>query len=374
MKKVGWTILLLLGGWNGGTQGEEDLAHRIEQTTAQEKNFLCAITRMRDEHQLLKSFVQHHRWEGVDKIVVIEDTNARHPYQNHDADVQVIPMNLSEYTAGTQWQPLDEVSRSQHMKGCEWIASLDVDEFLSTRRNPCKTVAQELKDSFESVDAVNVPWIMFSYNEELEVVNDVRHDNIMRWNHSERHSAPLRVRKYKDLYYNDETKPIFRPERLKSLKIHGVILYEGKYVDGVAGVENIRTEPFKFVNEFHEPDIANALLVINHYRFTCLQNVIEKCTLRNINSEWQADYAIETDTCIAAANASNWREVRDESMRYKYLWRSQGIPCVYEDPGKYVGVVMEEPSGPADPGPRTQESVPHGQAGAQMICPIPTAG
>lgn len=372
MAKTRRAILLVWSILTWIAHGQEVVSTSDEGSTVRETTFLCALTRMRDEHQLLKSFIQHHRWEGVEKIVVIDDTNARQPYENHDPDVHVIPMNLSEYTAGTQWHPLDEISRSHHMKDCEWIASLDVDEFLSTRRNPCKTVAQELKDSFNSVDAVNVPWIMFSYNEELEVISDVRHDNIMRWNHSKRHSAPLRVRKYKDLYHNDETKPIFRPGQLKSLKIHGVILHEGKYVDSVVGLENVRTKPFKFVNNFREPEIAIALLVINHYRFTSLENVIEKCTLRNINNSWQADYAIEQDTCITAANASNWREVKDESMRHKFIWRSQGIPCIYEDPRKHIGVRVEDPMSAANPH-FDLESVDKGQADLQMTCPVSTA-
>lgn len=317
--------------------------------------FLCALVRMRDEHDLLRSFLQHHRWEGVGKFVVVEDTNAREPYRNLDEDVQLLRMNLSEYESGKQWVPLDEISKSDLMRGCEWIMSIDVDEFVSTRRNPCKTVAEEFKDSFSGVDAVNVPWVMFSYNDGDAGFEDVRSDNVMRWNHSVRHSAPLRVRKYKDLYYHDETKPIFRPEKLESLKIHGVVMEQGaKYVDGVVGEENVMDEPFKFVDDFHEPEIAKALIVVNHYRFTTFANILQKCTIRNKDNAWQTDYAIEADKCIAAADASNWREVRDESMRVKYVWRSRGLPCTYEDPHKHIGVVVP-----------SEHDAEHGEAGME---------
>merc|ERR1719399_2832882 len=105
-----------------------------------------------------------------------------------------------------------------YLDACEWVISVDVDEFISTRRNPCKSVAEELRDSFSGAAAVAVPWVFFSYEPGGPEVEDVR-DLTMRWNHSQHHPPTAIQRqigdKFKDRYDRIEVKPIYRPESLE---------------------------------------------------------------------------------------------------------------------------------------------------------------
>ena len=327
------------------------------------RHALCVYTRHRDEPELLRSFLDHYRAEGATRFLILDDAEADVPFRTSDPDVKVVRAagipnedeHLSHYLRET----------APYLDACEWVVSVDVDEFVSTRRNPCKSVAEELRDSFSEAAAVAVPWVFFSYDPTAALgpgggdIEDVR-DLTMRWNHSRYHPAtPDQERfgqKYMDRYDRIEIKPVYRPEAIDRLSLHVALLRASEsYFNGVTG-ERIRFADLevpgwpKTLPHIHEEEIANALLVTNHYRFTSRDNIEFKCTDRSAGSvgKYQPGYGNQADeggilswlkppsaesdaersqACILAAEQSNHPEVRDSSMREKYHNRKKGSGC-----------------------------------------------
>ena len=337
---------------------------------------LCVYTRHRDEPELLRSFLDHYRAEGATRFLILDDAEAKVPFRTSDPDVKVVRATMGkeglvDRLFGQRY--LDEGYYLNHylretapyLDACEWVVSVDVDEFVSTRRNPCKSVAEELRDSFSEAAAVAVPWVFFSYDPTAALgpgggdIEDVR-DLTMRWNHSRYHPAtPDQERfgqKYMDRYDRIEIKPVYRPEAIDRLSLHVALLRASEsYFNGVTG-ERIRFADLevpgwpKTLPHIHEEEIANALLVTNHYRFTSRDNIEFKCTDRSAGSvgKYQPGYGNQADeggilswlkppsaesdaersqACILAAEQSNHPEVRDSSMREKYHNRKKGSGC-----------------------------------------------
>jgi hypothetical protein len=335
---------------------------------------LCVYTRHRDEPELLRSFLNHYRAEGATRFLILDDTEADMPFRTSDPDVKVIHASMGNEGLVNRLfgqRYLDEGYYLNHylretapfLDACEWVISVDVDEFVSTRRNPCKSVAEELRDSFSEAAAVAVPWVFFSYDPTTAFgpgggeVEDVR-DLTMRWDHSQHH-PPSQVQKqigdkFKDRYDRIEVKPLYRPEALERLTLHVAELRKERrtaYFSGVTGEPIAPSSSIwhsmKTMEGVHEPEIADALLVANHYRFSSRKNIEFKCSKRNQGKlgskqggygdpsagmlSWFSSPRLSggerTRACILAAEQSNHPEVRDTSMQEKYHNRKKGSGC-----------------------------------------------
>ena len=325
------------------------------------RHALCVYTRHRDEPELLRSFLDHYRAEGATRFLILDDAEADVPFRTSDPDVKVVRAagipnedeHLSHYLRET----------APYLDACEWVVSVDVDEFVSTRRNPCKSVAEELRDSFSEAAAVAVPWVFFSYDPTAALgpgggdIEDVR-DLTWRWNHTQHH-MPSQVQKqigdkFKDRYDRIEVKPLYRPGSLERLTLHVAELRKedrAAYFSGVTGEPIAPSSSIwhsmKTMAGVHEPEIADALLVANHYRFSSRKNIEFKCSKRNQGKlgskqggygdpnagmlSWFASPRLSgeerTRACILAAEQSNHPEVRDTSMQEKYRNRKKGSGC-----------------------------------------------
>ena len=74
---------------------------------------------------------------------------------------------------------------------CTWVAFVDVDEFITTRRNEERTTREEMLLSFSNFDAVHVPWIFYgnALDPDVHVEKDVTQEVLWRWNHSKHHAG-----------------------------------------------------------------------------------------------------------------------------------------------------------------------------------------
>ena len=160
--------------------------------------------------------------------------------------------------------------------------------------------------------------------------------------------------KFKDRYDRIEVKPLYRPGSLERLTLHVAELRKedrAAYFSGVTGEPIAPSSSIwhsmKTMAGVHEPEIADALLVANHYRFSSRKNIEFKCSKRNQGKlgskqggygdpnagmlSWFASPRLSgeerTRACILAAEQSNHPEVRDTSMQEKYRNRKKGSGC-----------------------------------------------
>ena len=172
--------------------------------------FLCSITRVRNEHTKFKSFIKHQLQEGFDLLLFLDDRSYP-PLHSDEPRVRIRQVDfsiLAEMNRQAGYRVVNPYGLSfvkqyvqSELMSCTWVAYVDVDEFVTTRRNENKTVRDELNDSFSHVDSVHVPWIF--YGNELANAPPVRDDLTLeilwRQNHSLHHEGY--DRKTRDRYH-----------------------------------------------------------------------------------------------------------------------------------------------------------------------------
>ena len=134
------------------------------------------------------------------------------------------------------------------------------------------------------------------------------------------------MHKYRDRYRQIETKPIFRRSKfVRFSSPHGVVLVNGSiYVDGASG-KIISSKSMRFKSNYHEEEIKDSLLSLNHYRFPSIRLMKHKCMHRTKNSFNGAAYGLDVDTCLDSARASNAAEMHDDILLRKIWFRRLGL-------------------------------------------------
>ena len=179
-----------------------DASSSLSKLSEHTHPYLCSITRVRNEHVKFASFVRHQRREGFDVVYILDDRSDP-PLTSHDPRVVIARVDFSDIAAQnaragrTVVNPygLDTVREHVQKKltTCEWIAYVDVDEFLITRRNETATVREELARSFTHADAVHVPWVLFGNNLQQRgssvMHSDIPLEVMWRFNHSRHHQG-----------------------------------------------------------------------------------------------------------------------------------------------------------------------------------------
>jgi hypothetical protein len=286
-------------------------------------HFLCVVTRVRDQTVLMRDWVPHYLAEGASLLLVLEDSSSTQPLRSTvlqplglDSDPRVVVQSaaISMHLEG-QAVALENAVYAMRDK-CTWVVSVDADEFLTTRREPEKPVAQVLRESFEHADFITVPWIMFGIDATMPAWQEPQSivaENVWRWDHDAHHggendtalelsrSKEFFRGKGRDRYDSIEGKPVFRAKVLPAQTaechernpkeghcamhdlhdMHSLQTSASRHVDGVAARPWAQGAggPFNQRNfhGLHEPQIAEALLAINHYRLTSIAAVRRKC-------------------------------------------------------------------------------------------------
>ena len=143
-----------------------------EVVTEVEGPYLCSITRVHNEHIKFKSFIRHQLREGFDRIVILDD-RSEPSLEWDDPRVEIYPVNLPRVVSDASRKkgsfvfptraihPFLRAFVDRRLIECTWVANVDVDEFITTRRNEDRTTREELMASFEAFEAVHVPWVMY---------------------------------------------------------------------------------------------------------------------------------------------------------------------------------------------------------------------
>ena len=114
---------------------------------------VVVVTRVNNEDYHLKDWIPHYLDEGVDRIILIDDLSDP-PVRSTDPRVTVLRANLFNYEGSL----LLLTKVGQHCRALKytWAMFIDVDEYITTRKSPGRTLAQELDESFGNADVVMV--------------------------------------------------------------------------------------------------------------------------------------------------------------------------------------------------------------------------
>jgi hypothetical protein len=248
-------------------------------------NFLTLITRSLNE-PFINEFIEHYLNEGFDEInVIVDGINNISDKLKRNPKVKQHRATFVKHSA----QLVDVNYLYQKIRwNTKWLAFLDADEFIITRRNPWNSVRYELEDTFRNADIVRVPWVMFSSNGngEYEKLLGLRkwdpqrliHENTMRWDHNKRHPHPFGCSKGRCRYDAIETKSIFKTKYFSGINHpHFPTLdLKNPKIICVEGVDRREVPIHHLYPALREASISRAYLTCNHYRIPSFQSCVRK--------------------------------------------------------------------------------------------------
>jgi hypothetical protein len=241
--------------------------------------FFTIITRFKNE-PFAAEFVSYYLSQGADRIFILDDHSSL-PYDEavlSNSDVTIIPLHTfvkhQMYGAHRLYQRIRNTST--------WFAFVDADEFITTKRNPHRTIGRELEQNFRDVDCIKVPWVMMSGNKREKDPESLLGEIIHRWDHDRRHPHPYQWYKGHCRYDHIEVKCIFRGAAFTGLgHPHypcGPVSRCVRIVDSV----NIRDVDLDaFYPGLRERDIRAGHLLCYHYRIISRQSCLRKTAETN---------------------------------------------------------------------------------------------
>jgi hypothetical protein len=274
---------------------------------AKESHFLALICRIHNEHFMMKTFVPYYLSQGVDMIYLIDDASTK-PYDEiiNNPKVKFItsPLKRNPDQMGEATKLYSEIKNTY-----EWVIFIDADEFIYTKGEDT-TIRSMLLNEFKDADCLYVPWVFFSFNNRQFDGNDIIDDYTFRWNHDKKHPHPNNDHKNRCRYDNIESKTIFKSSKFKSMiNPHFPSYPIGSNINYRESVNNTPHTNMMF-NNFREKDIKNGLMLCNHYRFSSIDKIKQKCNINSFNMYKN----ISVENCIL----SDYPEVLDETLKIKW--------------------------------------------------------
>ena len=174
------------------------------ESDVQQTPFLCSITRVHNENIKFQSFIRHQLREGFDRVLILDD-RSEPSLTAKDPRVEIMRVDLTRTinqlkSEGKRFQSKNKANHSfirsiikERLINCTWVANVDVDEFITTRRNEERTTRDEMLLSFNDFDVVHVPWIFYGnpLDPDVRIEGDITQEVLWRWNHSKHHDSSL---------------------------------------------------------------------------------------------------------------------------------------------------------------------------------------
>ena len=267
------------------------------------------LTRCKNE-KYVSLFVEYYLSQGIDHIYIIDDNSNDKCIYNKIKNNKNVTIIFK-----TENIPIDNPANLQKYynkikDNFDWLIFVDVDEYITTKKNINNTIRDELITTFKNVDCIKIPWVMMSFNNIKNDPENILITNTYRWNHDKKHFN-LKKKKLRCRYHQIEVKCIFKPKKFKFLNLHNPERQTTNNIIVVDGVKKniIKLDPF--YPNLREIDIKNGFLLCYHYRFSSLDHCRRKIdhykTLQNINFTYHD------------LISNDYPEIVDETLRNKQL-------------------------------------------------------
>jgi len=283
----------------------------ISGLVSDNKKFLGLITRCKDEF-FVEEFCNYYLKQGVDEINIIDDNSSDKTIYTkllgHKNINIFFEKNITKKNYFSNW--MDKLSNNY-----EWVIYVDVDEFISTRKNLNHTIKDELETTFKDAHCVKVPWVMMSCKLRETNPKSILNEITYRWNHDIRH--PHKVKKFRCRYHSIETKCIFKPMYFDSVSTLAGDDHHPHGHDGDAdkirdGVKNKKSELNAFYENLRESDIKNAHLICYHYRIISVEQCKRKLKTNTWYQHTNGGYTLND------LLSSDHPEIIDETMKHNF--------------------------------------------------------
>ena len=243
------------------------------------KKFLGLITRCKDEF-FIKEFTDYYLSQGVDTIYILDDNSDDKSIYNNISDNRVVISYEKQIVHEDDRTGMKVVNNlyNKIKDRFEWIIFVDVDEFITTKKNFDKTIRDELKTTFKDFDYVRVPWVLMSSTLDKNPVS-VLDSIVHRVNQDIRHDNPTGKVKFNCSYDQILCKYIVRTKVFNYLTTHRGVrpIKKPIYGCGVTGKEiDTEDQPLGKFKNLREKDIKDGYLFCYHYRIISKENTRNK--------------------------------------------------------------------------------------------------
>lgn len=227
--------------------------------------FLTVLARSKNE-PFVREWVSHYTEEGADRIVIIDDAS------ENIAIYQGLPDHVSVlYPLGglgpnkSYSEKIDRIYQGLRQQ-TKWLLFCDIDEFITSRLRPDKTIRWELTNTFHNAHCVKVPWIMMACDGRAEDPKSVRKELFTRWNHDIAHPHPNT--KFRCRLDRIEVKCIFQPRFFTFFNDHRPMRHLVNPLKVVESVTGETADLDEYFHDLREHNITNSILICHHYRLT----------------------------------------------------------------------------------------------------------
>ena len=253
------------------------------------KIFLGLITRCKDEFYI-KEFVDYYLNEGVDNIFILDDnSNNKSIYDNIESNsVKILYCNF-----GPDKRKIPDKFYKKIRLNYKWLIYVDVDEFITTKKNLSNTIRDELETTFKDVDCIKIPWVMMSCNKRKKNPEKILLEIVHRMNQDKKHKRVYtnheKWLKFKCKYNSIEVKCIFKPEKFLSLWDHYPYDEVNEYCKIINSID-LKTEKLENIDydNFKKEEIKNGYLLCYHYRLISQENCLNKIK----NNIWYKNFSL----------------------------------------------------------------------------------
>ena len=270
--------------------------------------FLGVLTRCKDEF-FVKEFCDYYISQGADKIYIIDDDSLdKSIYDGLNAEKVTVfyEKNVFNPNNGTGQMKIANQYYNNIRNEFTWLIFIDVDEFITTKKNINRTLKQELLTTFKKVDCIKVPWVMMSSNNREKNPKSILIENTYRWNHDKTH--PHKMRKFRCRYNSIECKCIFKTQKFKTITTHNPSDVIGNAI--IVNSINITTVGLaSHYRNLREKDISNGYLLCYHYRIISRENNLRKLEKKSIYKKFTLEDLIKSDHA----------EINDDTLKNKVM-------------------------------------------------------
>ena len=266
------------------------------------------ITRCKDE-KYISTFVDYYLNEGVDKIFIIDDgSNDKSIYDKIVSNENVkiyFSKNIIENNVAQK--VYDKIRNS-----FDWMIYVDVDEYITAKKNKGNTIREELLSTFKYADCVQIPWVMMSFNSIPYDPDNLLESNTYRWNHNQKHINKMSSdHKFRCRYKKIEIKCIFKTNKFDIIKDHSPKTSQEIKLKVVDGVRNKISTLGSFHKNLREDDIENGYLLCYHYRLVSLDH----CKRKILENKWYIDNKYN----LVDLMSNDYPELKDDTLKNKNI-------------------------------------------------------
>ena len=311
--------------------------------------FLGLITRCKNEF-FVEEFCNYYLNQGVEQIFILDDKSTNIDIYNNIKNDDRIFIYYAEHNSKCHDKSClktctcnrvlaNEIYKNVKNK-FKWMIYVDVDEFITTRKNINETISDQLNTIYKNIDCISIPWIMMSAINKKNP-KSVIETNVYRINYDNKpdykcnskfgmgkfstHSSGKQI----------QCKSIFKCNKFDGIhdihepSDHHPLFPRCKNINWIESIHNSKVQlNFKNYNRnLTEKHIKHATFLCYHYRVISEEHAITKLT----TNDWYKENGYTFDNLMKTNS-----DVIDETLKYKSINNKLKFVHITKTSGTYI--------------------------------------